>query len=240
MQRNEGVKELSRVPRVLVIDDDRDITDLVHAVLTDEGFAVSILHDQRPDAIRVAVNRLEPDCVLLDGDSPRDYGESWGHAIWMRGRQRRVPLIMFSGHRRDTEEVEKRESVRSKEADFMSAISKPFDLDALVDAVSNAVGQSVAFDPTARGERARTASMIARLQAAGAQDIHASSQREWANFTTADGTFAQIYWWERDSVYYVGRYAPTGGRLETVGRFYDLDLAIEMATSLRSDDHLYA
>ena len=76
--------------------------------------------------------------------------------------------------------------------------------------------------------------MVKRLEAAGAQNIHVSTRREWATFETVDGTFVQIYWWERDGVYYVGRYAQSGGRLETVGRFYDLDLAIAMATGIRS------
>jgi len=230
--------ELTRPRRqhVLVIDDDRDITELVHAVLTDEGFAVSVLHDQRPDAIRVAVNQLEPDCVLLDGESPKGYGESWGHAAWMRGRRRRVPLIMFSGHRLDAEEAEQHESPRSRDADFIGVITKPFDLDALVEAVAEAVGNAEMFELSPQAERERTAAMVARLRAAGASNIHVSTRREWANFDTADGTFVQIYWWERDGVYYVGKYAPTGGRLETVGRFYDLDLAISMATGIRSDD----
>lgn len=235
MQRLEGEQGLSRPGRVLVIDDDRDIAELVHAVLTDEGYAVSVLHDQRPDAIRTAVNQIEPDCVLLDGESPKGYGDSWGHAVWMRGRQRRVPLIMFSGHRHDAEEAQERESSRSQDADFVGVITKPFDLDALVLAVSEAVGQADAFEVTPQAERARTSAMVARLEAAGARDIHVSTLREWANFETVDGTFVQIYWWERDGVYYVGKYAPTGGRLETVGRFYDLDLAISMATGLRTD-----
>ena len=240
MQRHHAETEASRAPRVLVIDDDRDITDLVHAILTDEGFAVSILHDQRPDAIRIAVNQLEPDCVLLDGESPKGYGDSWGHAVWMRGRNRRVPLIMFSGHRRDAEEARERESSRSQDADFFGVITKPFDLDALVQAVSDAVGQAETFELSPQAERARTSAMVARLEAAGARDIHVSTRREWANFETADGTFVQIYWWERDGVYYVGKYAPTGGRPDTVGRFYDLDLAISMATALRSDDRASA
>ena len=235
MQRLEGEVAVSRPGRVLVIDDDRDIAELVHAVLTDEGFTVSILHDQRTDAIRVAVNQFEPDCVLLDGESPKGYGDSWVHAVWMRSRNRRVPLIMFSGHRREAEEAQERESPRSRDADFFGVITKPFDLDALVHAVSDAVGNADAFELTPQAERERTAAMVGRLEAAGAQAIHVSTRREWATFETVDGTLVQIYWWERDGVYYVVKYAPTGGRLETVGRFYDLDLAISMATSLRSD-----
>jgi DNA-binding response OmpR family regulator len=234
VHHGEGGLTRARTHHVLVIDDDRDITELVHAVLTDEGFAVSVLHDQRPEAIRVAVNQLEPDCVLLDGESPKGYGESWGHAVWMRGRRRRVPLIMFSGHRYDAEEAMQRESERARDADFVGVITKPFDLDALVQAVAGAVEQAETFELTPHAERQRTVAMIARLKAAGAYNIHVSTRREWATFETADGACVQIYWWERDGVYYVGKYAPCGGRLETVGRFYDLDLAVSMATGIRS------
>src|SRR5688572_4904867 len=66
--------------KLLIIDDDRDIADLVHAILTDEGYIVSVLHDQDANAIRTAINLLEPDCVLLDGKDPREYGEAWDDA----------------------------------------------------------------------------------------------------------------------------------------------------------------
>ena len=52
--------------RVLIIEDDAAIADLVRAVLTDQGYQVSILSDIRPEALPVAVGRLEPDCILLD------------------------------------------------------------------------------------------------------------------------------------------------------------------------------
>lgn len=220
--------------RVLVIDDDRDITDLVHAILTDEGFSVSVLHDQRPEAIRMVVNQLEPDCVLLDGESPKSYGESWGHASWMSGRNRRVPLVMFTGHRTDVREADGRESERSRLADFAYIVEKPFDLDTLIDAVSNAVGLSVPFCLTEDAERARTRALVERLERAGAHNIHVSTRREWANFETEDGTFVQVYWWQRDGVYYVARYAPIGGRVETIGRFFDLEAAISVGVGLRS------
>jgi hypothetical protein len=70
-------------------------------------------------------------------------------------------------------------------------------------------------------------------QAAGARDVHASTRREWANFLTANGTFIQLYWWQRDGVYYVVRHAETGGVLETTGRFYDVDAAITLAMTVR-------
>jgi DNA-binding response OmpR family regulator len=55
--------------KVLVVEYDPVIGDLVYAVLTDEGYDVEMLGATVPDAIRVAVGRFEPDCVLLDGHS---------------------------------------------------------------------------------------------------------------------------------------------------------------------------
>lgn len=219
--------------RVLVVDDDRDITELVYAVLTDEGFAVSLLHDQDLDAIRVAVGRLEPDCVLLDGQGPHGYGHAWGDAAWLGARSRTVSVIMFSASAGDLREAQEGSSSRSRAAGFAATLAKPFGLDLLVDVVTHAVGLATPFDASAEGERERTGALAARLHAAGAREVHVSTRREWGNFRTEDGTLVQLSWWQRDGVYYVVRHAETGGALETLGRFYDLDAAITMAMTVR-------
>ena len=46
----------------------------------------------------------------------------------------------------------------------------------------------------------------------------------------------QLYWWQRDGVYYAARYRKTGDMLEAVGQFYDLDAAIEVALTIRDPD----
>lgn len=53
------------------------------AALTDEGYAASALYVADRKAVRDAVNRLEPDCVLLDSGpgEPSGYGESWHTAV---------------------------------------------------------------------------------------------------------------------------------------------------------------
>jgi DNA-binding response OmpR family regulator len=219
--------------KVLIVDDDLDITDIVRAILTDEGFSVSVLNDQDPDAIRAAVGQFEPDCVLLDGQSPQELGQSWDDAAWVTGRARRVPLIMFTAHGADAREAEAGSSERSRAAGFASILHKPFDIDELVDQVGGAIGLSVPFDGSEQAERDRTAALVARLEAAGAQDIHTSTRREWASFRTTDGALVQLYWWQGDGVYYVGRYAEAGGVMETLGRFYDLDEAIAMSMTVR-------
>jgi hypothetical protein len=119
-------------------------------------------------------------------------------------------------------------------AAFNAVLAKPFDVDELVNVVARAVGHAVSFDPSPAAEPQRTARLKAKLEAAGAQEVHVSTRREWANFRTLDGTVVQIYWWQRDGVYYVIRHAESGGRLEQVGCFHDLDTAIALATTIRA------
>ena len=154
----------TRPSLVLVVDDDRDIGDVVYAVLSDEGFRVSLLHHLDSDAIRVATNQLEPGCVLLDGEGAGGYGQSWEDAAWLSARARRVPVVMFSAQVEAANEVDENVSGRARAAGFAAVIRKPFDVDELVEAVYRAVGRYPAFDPSAAGESARTAAMVARAR----------------------------------------------------------------------------
>jgi CheY-like chemotaxis protein len=217
--------------KVLVVEYDPVVGDLVYAVLTDEGYDVELLGAVAPDTIRVAVGRFEPDCVLLDGHSARRYGSSWGEASWLSGRSRHVPVVMLSTDAAAVREARAEETARSQDAAFAAVLDKPFELDDLLEAVAVAVGASAPFDDSPKAESARTAALVAQLRTAGARDVRPSNRREWATFRTADGSLAQLYWWQRDGVYYVVRHAETGGLVERVGRFHDLDTAIALAMS---------
>lgn len=130
------------VGRVLVVDDDADIADLVEQVLTEEGYAVTILAGPTVEVIRATVVELQPDCVLLDSDVPGTFGASWANAAWMAAQRQAVPVIMFSADRRATDEATSHESTRSRAANFSSVLPKPSDLDELVRVVALAVSQS--------------------------------------------------------------------------------------------------
>jgi CheY-like chemotaxis protein len=133
-------------------------------------------------------------CVLLDSDDKAEYGLAWDVAAWLGTRERRVPVIMFTASQAAVREAREATSSRSQAAQFDAVLSKPFDLDELVDSVARAVGHAVPFDPAPGAEARRTARLRTKLEAAGAQEIHTSTRREWANFRTADGTLVQIYW----------------------------------------------
>ena len=127
---------------VLVVDDDNDIANLVEEFLISEGYAVTTLPGRNLESVQAAVERLRPDCVLLDGYARGRENTSWTEAAWMASQVDAVPVILFSADRQATSEAERGESERSHAAGFSSVLPKPFDLNELVRVVALAVSQS--------------------------------------------------------------------------------------------------
>jgi DNA-binding response OmpR family regulator len=121
---------------VLIVDDDQAISKIVAEVLREEGFVISELGDAKPAVIQAEVARLEPDVVLLDGGDGAGYGYSWIHAAWLGERSRPIAVIMFTAHTKELAEAQIRVSERSKKAAFVGFLSKPFDIQVLVETVA--------------------------------------------------------------------------------------------------------
>lgn len=222
-------------PRVLLVDGDADVTDVVVAILTDEGYEVSTLDTTDHEAIAAAVNRHEPDCVLLDSSARPGFGSSWTEAAYLAGRSRQVPTIMFTAHGADASEAREGTSERAVRAAFAAVLPKPFNLDELLEAVATACNRSRPFNRSADGERTRTLALARRLRASGATEVRTSNRREWATFTSPhDERIYQLYWWQMLGRYIVGRY-DTEARLDIVGQFYELEAAISAAFSGKQD-----
>src|SRR4051812_31523764 len=170
-RRRRARRDAVTGPKVLVVENDPVIGELVRAVLTDEGYAVEVVGRVDADALRVAVGRTEPDCVLLDGADGRGYGSSWGEAAWLSGRSRHVPVVMLTTHPGAVAEALGQDTARSQDAAFAAVLAKPFHLDDLLRDVAEAVGASVPFDVSTAGETARTAALVRELRAAGARDV---------------------------------------------------------------------
>ena len=212
--------------RVLLIDDDADIADVVLAILTDEEISVDVLADTSHQSVMAAVGKLEPDCILLDGARGDRYGESWAEAAYLGARERSVPTIMFSAHAGDVLEAKQEETDRARAAEFAAVLSKPFSLDDLVAAVATACGRSEQFKQTEAGDRERTLKLARRLRDLGATDIRTSDRREWATFRTpGDDTICQLYWWQKMGLYVAGCYEEDA-TLTPMGQFFELEAAL--------------
>lgn len=209
---------------VVVVDDDRDVAELVQTILLDEGFKVSCLYTPSQNDVKAAIDRIEPDVVLLDGGNPAAYGPSWEMARWLAARSRPIPAVMLTAHGADREEAIFDESERAKSAHMAAVIAKPFDIDRLVTVVRNAVGDE-ATALSSREEADHQTLLLERLRRAGAEELTGSKiGRVWATFRAGDErTLYKIYRWRATGVYFVGRYTTDGRQLEPLGQFDDLE-----------------
>ena len=216
-------------PHVLLVDADADMSELVTAILGDEGYKVTTLVEFEHAAVAAAVGRHEPDCILLDAAGHDAFGGSWGEAAYLSNRDRAVPTVMFTAHARAVAEATERTTQRAIDAEFAAILPKPFTLDELLDAVEKATSRSVPFDRSEEADDRRSAELAAGLRAGGATDIRTSERREWATFVSPhDDRIYQLYWWQRKGLYMVGRY-DEDARLELVGRFFERTAAMAAA-----------
>lgn len=83
--------------RILVVDDDRDLCDLLSDFLVEEGYDVTRAYTGQ-DAIDSA-RHSRPDAVLLDLQLPDVSGVTVGRALREAASTRDVPIVIISGDR---------------------------------------------------------------------------------------------------------------------------------------------
>lgn len=120
--------------RVLVVDDDKNICELLRLYLEEEGYGVILAHDGEEAVVKF--NALKPDIILLDIMLPGIDG--WQVCREIR-KKSNVPIIMI------TAKVETFDKVLGLELGADDYIVKPFDTKeviARIKAVYRRVGQS--------------------------------------------------------------------------------------------------
>ncbi len=124
--------------RILVVDDDQAIRDMIRMVLENEGYAVTCADDGFA-ALR-AVERTEPDCVVLDVMMP---GMD-GHAVLGRirgGDQSGLPVVMLTAHADDDQ------AWQAWTAGVDYFLAKPFDPEELLRYLDYLFGDHAASQP---------------------------------------------------------------------------------------------
>jgi DNA-binding NtrC family response regulator len=81
--------------RILVVDDEADIRDLVQEILSEEGYVVDVAANAAE--ARAACVRQPPDLVLLDIWMPDTDGISLLRE-WQQSQSLSAPIVMMSGH----------------------------------------------------------------------------------------------------------------------------------------------
>jgi DNA-binding response OmpR family regulator len=88
------------VKRVLLIEDDDGIAELVEGTLLREGMRVERMRDA--ESALLALTRLEPDAILLDLGLPGIDGLEFCRIV---RRTRRTPLLILTSRREETDKV---------------------------------------------------------------------------------------------------------------------------------------
>ena len=118
--------------RILVVDDDHDLCDLLSDFLNEEGYEVTRAYTGQ-DAIDSARNSA-PDVLLLDLLLPDVSGIAVGRALRRSADTRDVPIVIVSGDRAAL--------ARSKlELSADSLLEKPFSFAAVQTAVRAALAR---------------------------------------------------------------------------------------------------
>ena len=117
--------------RILVVDDEPSLVDVLAALLTDEGHTVQTANDGRL-ALEVMADEL-PDLLITDVMMPRLDG--WSLLASVRERSPALPVIVISA-------VDRRQARERKifMTDHTVFLRKPFDIDALLTLVERLTG----------------------------------------------------------------------------------------------------
>lgn len=110
---------------VLLVEDDEDILDIIHYMLTDEGYRV--LRSKGSCAVNQALAE-QPDLILLDHRLEQVWGADICKAIKANPVTRPIPVFMMSA----TMHLEK----TAAEAGADGILSKPFDMQELLSLVA--------------------------------------------------------------------------------------------------------
>ena len=131
--------------RVLVVDDESDVTELLQYRLEQEGYRVATLND--PLGFVVKVREFEPDLMLLDIMMPELSGIQLCRIVRADPSMKDIPVIFLSARG----EVEDR--IKGLEAGAEDYLSKPFNINELLLRISKMLKRSGA--PSQPSEQSR-------------------------------------------------------------------------------------
>ncbi len=121
--KSEQVVESRDGQRILIVDDESAVADLIEAVLVDEGYTVAIARDGIQGIL--LARDWKPDLVLMDVMLPGVDGTTAIRRLKNDPATADLPIVAMSAGR-----TIRRQSNELTDAD--AALSKPFDIEALL------------------------------------------------------------------------------------------------------------
>jgi FixJ family two-component response regulator len=148
---------MAAAPVIFVVDDDASVRKSLTRVMTSAGYAVEAFASAREFLTREPF--AGPSCLVLDVRMPGLTGLELQEAL--ADKDHRMPIIFITGHGDISMSVK---AMKAGAADF---ITKPFDVDSLLEAVQRALMKDV----KELGEEGRTAEVLDRVQRLTAREL---------------------------------------------------------------------
>ncbi|MFO8027991.1 MAG: response regulator transcription factor [Opitutales bacterium] len=148
----------TKTKKILVLDDEPDVTELLEYKLEQENYRVDVLND--PLEFISKVRAFEPDLMILDIMMPELNGLQLCRIARSDPAMKEIPIIFL------TAKGEAEDRVKGLETGADDYISKPFNTKELLLRVSNILG---------RGQRERAPAANTRIEIAGVvidEEIH--------------------------------------------------------------------
>ena len=117
--------------RILVVDDDSSLTELLEMVLVDGGYDVTVVRNGR-EAVREAVAN-PPELVVLDIGMPEMDGWETCEHLLSHERTSKIPIIFL------TARVNPEDQLRGWYGGCFAYLTKPFDIQELLEKVEQAL-----------------------------------------------------------------------------------------------------
>jgi two-component system response regulator MprA len=132
------------VSRILIVDDEPALVDIIATVLEDEGHMVQTAPDGQAALEQIA--HATPDLLITDVMMPRLNG--WALAARARERGPKLPMIVMSAVGKHT--VQRWDAFT---ADSTVFLRKPFDVAALLDVVERLIASPLDYPPSVHAGR---------------------------------------------------------------------------------------
>lgn len=144
-------------PTIFIVDDDPSVRKSLTRVVTDAGYAVEAFASAQDFMARAPF--VGPCCVILDVRMPGLTGLDLQEALVGSGR--RVPIVFITGH------GDISMSVKAMKAGAVDFLTKPFDVDSLVEAIHRAVAK----DANDLDEAGFTAEIVERVKRLSPREV---------------------------------------------------------------------
>ncbi|MDI6757417.1 MAG: response regulator transcription factor [Endomicrobiia bacterium] len=120
------------VGRVMVVDDDPAICDLLKSALEIEGFAVDVCENDSD--VSIALSKFHPDAILMDASMPGLDGISLCRHIKQTPATASIPIMIVSAY---DDDKTRHDAALFGADDF---VAKPFDVKFLVGKIKKLAG----------------------------------------------------------------------------------------------------